>query len=419
MHILLIHQFFLEDHEGGGSRWNEMSRIWVEAGHQVTVLAGTMHYMQNNIDGKNFRLFEKTQNYNGVNVIRCHVSMHYHRGFAGRFWAYLSFIFSSCWAGVFHARANYDMILVTSPPLHAGVTALFLAWWKRIPIIMEVRDLWPESAIDTGILKSKFLIRLSFWFESLLYRKSKLINVLTPAFREVLINRKKINAEKIIEIPNAADFRLSELQMIDFNREEFRKELGLNDRFVIIYVGAHGIANCLEQILQTADILIDTNAFFLLIGSGGEKESLIVEAQRLQLNNVRFIDPVAKADIFKYILASDAGTSVLKNAETFKTVYSNKTFDYFACKRPVLMAIDGVSRKLVEQANAGIFVKPENPEDFALKIMTLMNNPELCQQLGVNGYYFAKKHFDRKILAQKYLQHLLDLNTTLKKNKAF
>lgn len=403
MHILLIHQFFLDDDDGGGSRWNEMSRIWTEAGHRVTVLAGMVHYMGGESDKYRGRYFHQSTNRAGVDVIRCHVSAQYNRGFLGRLWAYFSFTFSSIWGGVRRAKGTYDVIVVTSPPLFVGITAVVLSWWKRTPFVFEVRDLWPESAIDTGVLTNPLIIRFSYWFEGFVYKKARLINVLTPAFREALISKKNIPAEKIIFIPNAADFALSEKLLDTFDAEAFRRKQQLEGKFVITYVGAHGIANHLQQVLDTAELLTDTNVLFLLIGDGMKKKELITEARQRGLNNVRFVDSVPKQAVFRYILASDMGASVLKKVDTFKTVYSNKTFDYFSCKKPVLMAIDGVSRALVEEAGAGIFVEPENPADFAQKIRHYLQNPELVKAQGENGYHYAREHFDREKLALQYL----------------
>lgn len=406
MHILLIHQFFLKDDDGGGSRWNEMSRIWIEEGHQVTVLAGTVHYMGQKSDKTSARNFTKKINKDGVKVINCHVSESYNDGFYKKLWAFISFIFSSIYGGIFHAEDQYDLIIVTSPPLFVGITAVILSWWKRIPFLFEVRDLWPESAIETGVLKNKLLIRFAYWFEQYLYRKAKSINVLTPAFREILIQRKSVPAEKIIYISNGADFPLANRIRVDLDVAAFRNEHQLEGKFVIIYVGAHGIANHLIQIINAAGLLEDTNAYFLLIGDGQQKEELIRVAERCNILNIRFIDSVSKAEVFKYIHASDMGISVLKKAEIFKTIYSNKTFDYFSCKKAILMVIDGISRKLIEDANAGIFVEPENAEDLASKIRYYMRNPDLLRIQRENGYNYAKEHFDREILAKEYLNYL-------------
>jgi len=406
MHILLIHQFFLEDSEGGGSRWNEMSKIWSREGHKVTVIAGTAHYMDSDHGGNRKKFITEKINRDQVKVIRCRVSGKYNSNFAGRLWAYFSFTFSSIWAGIFYAKNKYDIILVTSPPLFVGITAVVLSRLKRIPYVFEVRDLWPESAIDTGVLTNKWLIWFACRFEQYLYKKALMINVLTPAFRDKLIKLKKVDPERIIYIPNAADFSISSQVAANFDREAFRREQGFENKFLIVYVGAHGVANHLIQILETAEILKNMNACFLLIGDGMQKKTLMHEARKRGLANVRFIHTVPKAEVFRYILASDMGTSVLKKADTFKTVYSNKTFDYFSCRKPVLMAIDGISRKLVENANAGVFIEPENPEDFAEKIVKYIGNPELIREQGDNGYHYAVKYFDRNVLALKYLKHI-------------
>lgn len=408
MRILLIHQFFLEDHEGGGSRWNEMSRIWTEQGHEITVLAGMTHYMGDAKSHYAGKYFHTSKNRDSVKVVRCHVTES-DKGFTSRVWSFLSFVVSGIFGGIFLAKEKYDMIIVTSPPLFVGLIAVFLSWWKNIPFVFEVRDLWPESAIDTGVLKNKYLIRFSFWFEKLIYRKAKGICVLTPAFQEILIKEKHINKDKIICIPNGADFIFSDELLTSFDSASFRKIHNLEYKFVITYVGAHGIANHLIQILETAEILLDMNVIFLLIGNGPEKDNLLKEANRRKLTNVRFIHSVSKREVFKYILASDIGTSVLKKTEIFKTIYSNKTFDYLSCKKPVLMAIEGISRELIEKADAGIFVEPENPEDFADKIRFYLNNTDLIKQQGENGYTYVKNHFDREVLAKVYLNYIRDL----------
>ncbi|AEI47287.1 glycosyltransferase family 4 protein [Runella slithyformis] len=406
MRILLIHQYFLEDNDGGGSRWNEMSRFWQAAGHEVTVIAGMVHYMGHRPDKYKGRYFLRETNRDGVQVIRCHVSESYNKSFVGRLWAYFSFTFSGIWGGLRYAGGRYDVIVVTSPPLFVGITAYVLSIFKRTPFVFEIRDLWPESAIDTGVLTSGILIRFAYWFEKFIYRKATLINVLTPAFREKLLTQKGIPDHKIIFIPNAADFSLSDELLTGFDVAQFKKKQDLDGKFVVTYVGAHGVANHLVQVLDTAELLKDTNVLFLLIGDGMMKKDLVAESQRRGLSNVRFINAVPKKDVFHYILASDVGASVLKKVDTFKTVYSNKTFDYMACQKPILMAIDGVSRQLVEEAQAGVYVEPENPSDFANKIRMYLENPDLGKQHGQNGYRYAKENFDRAVLADAYLGYL-------------
>lgn len=411
MRVLLIHQYFLETNDGGGSRWNEMSRMWALQGHSVTVLAGMVHYTTGlKLDKyKGKYIFNDVYPEGKIRVIRSHVSASYNTNFVGRLWGYFSFVFSSLYAGFFYAREKYDVIIVTSPPLFVGITAYVLSKFKKIPFIFEVRDLWPESAIDTGVVRNRIIIKLAYWFESFIYQKASLINVLTPAFRDALI-KKGVPANKIILIPNAGDFELVDNVAKDFDPVAFRTIHNVKeDVFIVIYVGAHGVANHLDQVLDTASILRKENVIFWLIGDGMEKNRLKSKTSQMGLSNIIFFDPVSKKEVFKYIMAANIGASVLKKADAFKTVYSNKTFDYMSCKKPILMAIDGVSRLLVEEADAGTFVEPENAADFAEKILFYLNNPDVVSRQGINGYQYAIDNFDRTILANRYMDFITKL----------
>ncbi len=411
MNILLIHQYFLEKEDGGGSRFNEMTNCWAKKGNKITVLAGMVHYTtgKKKTKYKGKYILEEPSFYENVDVIRCHVSESYNTNFMGRLWAYFSFVISSIYAGLFNAKGNYDVILVSSPPLFVGITAYLLSKLKKIPFVFEIRDLWPESAIDTGVLRNKTIIKFAYLFERFIYKRAKLINVLTPAFKDKLVTTKGIPKEKVIFIPNAADFSLAEEVQKDpsFNATNFKKSLGLENKFVITYVGAHGIANHLIQLIDAAEKLQNTNIVFQLIGSGMRKKFLQNEVLKRNLNNVIFREPVSKSEVFKYILSSNVGTSVLKNVETFKTIYSNKTFDYMSCKKPILLIIDGISRELIENSKCGIFAEPENISDIVNKSkeMSFIKKNDL-RQMGLNGYNYAVENFDRLKLSEKYIQKI-------------
>jgi glycosyltransferase involved in cell wall biosynthesis len=409
MKILLIHQYYLTKNAAGGTRFNEMVKDWAAKGNKITVLGG----MVNSKSGKKYEEYRnkfivKEKESDDLNVVRCHVSQAYNVNFIGRLWAYFSFVFSSIIAGLFYSRDKYDIIIVTSPPLFVGITAYLLSRFKRIPFVFEVRDLWPESAVDSGVLKNKFIIKLAYKFEAFLYKKAKLINVLTPAFRDKLINEKGVSSDKIIFVPNAADFQMSDkISKSDFDPLKLRNELKVKDNnLVFTYVGAHGRANNLIQIIKAAEILKEDDVEFWLIGDGMEKEMLKKEVIDRDCINVKFIHSMPKEEVLKYIMASDVGISVLKKVDTFKTIYSNKTFDYMSCKTPTLMAIDGVSRDLVESSNSGIYTEPENTDDFVEKVKYYLNNRQIIKEQGINGYNHAKKHFDRIFLAKDYIDKL-------------
>jgi glycosyltransferase involved in cell wall biosynthesis len=406
MRILLIHQYFLEEDDPGGSRWNEMTKTWTDAGQEVTVIAGMMHAngLEKRAEYKGKWFVKKKQG--KVTVHRTHVSESYNSGFLGRLWGYFSFMFSSLWAGLFHVKGKFDVVIITSPPLFVGASGYIISRWKRAPMVFEIRDLWPESAIDTGVLTNKWIIKMAYAFEAFIYKKAALINVLTPAFYNTLKEKKNVSERKLLMIPNAADFSLSEEVLNSFDREAFRRENNLEGKFVITYVGAHGVANHLEQLIDAAELLEDTNVLFLLIGQGMEKARLQKLAEDRKVKNLRFLDPVPKKEVFKFIIASEMGASVLKRVDTFKTVYSNKTFDYFSCKKPILMAIDGVSRELIEMAKAGTYVEPENTQEYNRIIREYLANSDRLIVEGENGYTYARENFDREVLAYKYLGEL-------------
>lgn len=408
MKILVLHQFYLEKSGGGGARFNEMTKVWGEQGHEVTVLAGMVNYITgkkpDKYKGKYFH--QDKDFYKGVDVIRSHVSEAYNVNFLGRLWAYFSFVFSSSYAGLFLAKKKYDVVIVSSPPLFVGITAYILKLFRGIPFVFEIRDLWPESAIDTGVVTNKQIIKFAYWFEAFIYKKASLINVLTPAFRDKLIQEKNIKSDKIIFIPNAADFSLAEELMKDFDVTNFRNKQSYQNKFIITYVGAHGVANHLIQVIDAAEKLQDTNVIFQLIGSGMQKKMLQDEVKKRDLTNVIFVDPVPKSEVYQYILASDMGASILQKNDTFKTIYSNKTFDYMSCKKPILLLIDGVSRSLVETADCGVFAEPENINEIVEKVNWCMVNQSKLPKMGENGYNYAKDHFDRIDLAKKYITEI-------------
>ena len=161
MKILLIHQYFLRHKGSGGSRFNEMAKIWTSQGHEVTVIAGMIFHNS----GKKYKDFEGkifcNESFDGIKIIRCHDSNGSQKSFFRRLIAYSMFTVTSIIAGIFYAKEKYDCIIVSSPPLFVGFSGVIISFIKRIPLVFEVRDLWPESAIDTGVLKNKLLIKFS------------------------------------------------------------------------------------------------------------------------------------------------------------------------------------------------------------------------------------------------------------------
>jgi glycosyltransferase involved in cell wall biosynthesis len=405
MKILLIHQYYMRNMDvPGGARWNEMTRVWVQKGHEVSVIASMYDIATaRKLPCYKGKIFRREKLDNGLDVIRVHTSERYDRNFFWRAWAYFTFVFFGFLGALFFAKGKYDVVLASSPPLLVGPLGISISFFKRCKFIFEVRDLWPESAIDTGAVTNPFLIKLMFWMEKCSYRYAEAINVLTPAFKEKLIKNKSIAEDKVWLIPNAADLELIKPGPKD---EKIIEKHSWQNKFVALYIGAHGRANCLWQLIEAAKILKDEPEFIIAcLGGGMERSSLIAEAEQFGLSNIQFLPVVSKKKVGSYIRTCDVSLVVLKKVDTFKTVYPNKMFDSMSAAKPIIIAIDGVARKLVvDDAKSGMYVEPENAREIADKIRFYCNSSEIAKQHGQNGYNFVREHFDRHKLAEKYIE---------------
>jgi glycosyltransferase involved in cell wall biosynthesis len=309
---------------------------------------------------------------------------------------------SSFWVGL--RVKGVDLVWGTSPPIFQGLTAWALARLKRVPLLFEVRDLWPAFAVAVGVLENKALIRASEWLEGFLYRGADLLVVNSPGFITHVETRAGVPVQLV---PNGADVEMFDP---DNTGERFRRQHGLARQFVALYAGAHGMSNDLEVVLGAADQLRDLDDLvFVLLGDGKEKPNLRARADALDLGNVRFLPSVPKYEMSDAVAAADACIAILKPIEMYKTVYPNKVFDYMAAGRPVLLAIDGVIREVVETAQAGVFVPPGDPQSLAGAIQSLYQDRQGARLLGENGRRYVATHFDRTALAEQ----LLDIITTL------
>ncbi|MEN8172547.1 MAG: glycosyltransferase family 4 protein, partial [Chloroflexota bacterium] len=287
-----------------------------------------------------------------------------------------------------------DLVWGTSPPIFQGVTAWMLARLKRVPFLFEVRDLWPAFAIAVGVLTNPILIAASSWLERFLYRRADTLMINSPGFHEHVQVR---GARNITLVPNGAD-----TSMFDLTNDgaDFKREHGLEGKYVALYAGAHGMSNDLDVLLSAADLLRDEpDIAVVLLGDGKEKARLQSRAAELKLENVTFVPPVPKTGMPDALAGTDACIAILKPIEMYKTVYPNKVFDYMAAGRPVILAIDGVIREVLESASGGIIVPPGDADALADAIRTLARDPKNGRILGGNGRRYIEAHFDRRVVA--------------------
>jgi glycosyltransferase involved in cell wall biosynthesis len=392
MHIVLIHQAFAALDEPGGTRHHELARELRKQGHEVTVIASPVSYLTGTQKSKRQR---KQIDDLGVTIIRSYTLPALHRSFIWRVFSFISFMVSSFFNGLFVRKV--DLVWGTTPPIFQGPTAWLLARIKGVPFLLEVRDLWPAFAVAVGVLKNKWLIKLSEWLEHFLYRHADHVIVNSPGFIEHVKSR---GAKQVTLVPNGADPAMFDPQSAG---ESFREQHRLSDRFVVLYAGAHGMSNDLGVVLEAASLLKgEEHIQIVLLGSGKEKANLQSEADQRNLENVLFLPPVSKLEMCDALAAADACLAILKPIEMYKTTYPNKVFDYMAAGRPVILAIDGVIREVVENANAGMSVPPGDPAALAGAIVELANQPALCRKMGMNGRKMVESHFSRKQLANQF-----------------
>jgi glycosyltransferase involved in cell wall biosynthesis len=394
MHVLIVHQAFASLDEPGGTRHHEFAHLLTANGHRVTVIASPVSY----ITGGKTSVSQAPEEGDQVRILRASVYAAHHKSFAHRVLAFITFMLSSFWLGL--RVKDVDLVWGTSPPIFQGLTAWALARLKGANFLFEVRDLWPQFAVAVGVLKGPLLIRAAEWLERFLYRRADRVMVNSPGFSQHVRGR---GASRVYLIPNGAD-----PSMFDPDEEgtAFRASHQLEGKFVALYAGAHGMSNDLGVALEAARILEGNDVQVVLLGDGKEKPILQARARELGLTNVTFADSMPKSGMPAALAAADACIAILKPLEEYKTTYPNKVFDYMAAGRPVVLAIDGVIREVVEAAGCGVYAQPGDPPALAAAIRAMAADREKARRMGIQGRAYLEEHFSRAAIGDQLL-HLL------------
>jgi glycosyltransferase involved in cell wall biosynthesis len=400
MHILIIHQAFASLQEPGGTRHAEFASLLAARGHRVTVIASPVSYITGNRTAPSS---QPGQGQTGqVRILRARVYSAHHRSFGHRVLAFVSFMLSSFWLGL--GVKDVDLVWGTSPPITQGLTAWMLARMKKARFLFEVRDLWPQFAIAVGVLRNPLLIALSEWLERFLYRHADRVMVNSPGFSQHVQDR---GAGRVGLVPNGADPAMFDLADLG---DEFRQTYDLSDRFIVTYAGAHGMSNDLGVVLDAARELQDRpEVQIVLLGDGKEKAHLVTRAQELGLKNVTFLPSLPKSQMPAALAGAHACLAILKPLDEYKTTYPNKVFDYMAAGRPVVLAIDGVIREVVEAADCGVFAQPGDPSALAEAIRSLAADRHKARQMGLRGRAYLETHFSRAVIGEQLLSLLEEM----------
>lgn len=401
MKILLINQAFVAPDEPGHTRHYELAQYLKSQGHQLVIIASDINYQTGKKISKH-KGIKLEQNIHGIQVMRAYILPALHRSYFWRIVSFFSFMLSSIWVAL--SVKNIDLVMGTTPPIFQALSAWFIAFLRRKPFLLEVRDLWPEFIVSMGVFKNPVLIRLARWLEKFLYNRADHILVNSPAYGQY-IHEKKIKTEKITFIPYGTDVEMFHPLNVG---SEVRRRLHLENKFVVLYAGALGQANDIQTVIRAASRLQnETRVQIVLFGDGKERKKLSEEAARSGLKNMTFAGVVPKNEMPQVLAAADVCLAILQDVPMFRTTYPNKVFDYMAAGKATILAIDGVVREVIEEAQAGVFVQPGNDEQLATTILELAHNPQKLNEMGSNARKYLLAHLDRREKLKETL-NLLD-----------
>ena len=404
IHLLLIHQVFMSHADTGGTRHIELGSRFRREGNQVTIVASDTVYHTGKLAVEKRSLVTESE-IDGIRVLRCLTYNGLHKNFKTRILAYFSFMFTSIVAAL--KAKDVDVVMGTTPPLFQCISAWLVAAIRRKPFLLEVRDLWPEFAIDAGVIKNPVLIWLSRLLERFLYHRADHILVNSPAYRDYMIDL-GYQPETVSLIANGVDPAMFDPAA---RGEKIRDEYNIGDRFLVLYAGAIGMMNNLETMIGAAELLRDDPRFvFMIVGDGKDRKKILELAASKNLENVIMAPPQPKSAMKDYLAAADACVAGLRNLKTMTTTYPNKVFDYMAAGRPTVLAIDGVIRKVVEDAKGGIFCQPGDSRAMADAICALGDNPVRAREMGVNARRFVAANFNRNHQAQDFVRLIKRMN---------
>lgn len=402
MRILFLTHYFPPEVNAPASRVHEMSRYWVKKGHEVTVISSIPN-CPNGIIYKGYqnRLHRQVEIIDGIRVIRVWTYIAANKGYIRRIINYISFMLTATLAGL--TLEKHDIIIATSPQFFCGWAGALIAKFKKIPFILEVRDLWPDSIVAVGAITNRMIIAFLEKIERALYSTATHIVTVGRGYKRNLV-AKGVDKNKITIISNGIDMQL-------FNSKnhpsEIRKRYNLDGSFVCGYVGTIGMACGLDVAVRAAQVLKDrghNRIKFMLVGDGSELRHLKIRTQQCGLDNIVFTGKQPRDAIPAFLASVDVCLVHLKKTDIFKSVIPSKIFEAAIMKRPIILGVEGDAAELIREASAGICIEPENAEDLIMAVLKLMGNAQSRKRYGHSGFAYVVKHFDRKVLANKYLK---------------
>jgi glycosyltransferase involved in cell wall biosynthesis len=401
MKILFLTHNFPPETNALASRTYEHAKLWVKMGHQVEVVTCAPNHPKGRLyPGYRNALFQR-ERMDGIDVVRVWTFLAANEGIILRSLNYLSFLLSGALQSVRLARP--DVVVSSSPQMFSGLVGYPVSRFKRVPWILEIRDLWPESIVAVGAVERGLFIRMLEAVERFAYRKADHIVSVTTSFLRHFEGL-RVPPDKVSVVTNGADLELFAEPVRD---AALAAELGLTGKFVAAYVGTHGMAHALSTVLQAADRLRDRDDIrFLLVGSGAEQASLREQRDAMKLANVVMLDQQPRSRMPAIWGLAGASIVHLRDTPLFRTVIPSKIFEAMAMGIPILLGVEGEAAAIVTDANAGVLFAPENAQALADAVRRLADDRSEAARLGENGRRAAREQFDRRMLAESYLELL-------------
>ena len=402
MRIAFICQYFVPEIGAPSARVSELCREWVRAGHDVTVVTGFPNHPTGIIPPEYRGAIFRRELLDGITVFRNWLYATPNEGFIKRTLSHLSFMLSALVLSTPRMR-GHDVIVVSSPAFFVVISAWFMSRLWRIPYVFEVRDLWPGIFVELGVLKNRIIIRALEAVEMFLYRQAAKVVVVTHSFRDILLRRGLADTH-VVTITNGVDCEAFRPGPRD---DEIRRAHGLDNTFVVLYIGAHGISHALSAVLEAARALeSDRDIAFVFVGEGAEKRMLMQKAEQQGLRNVRFVPGQPKHQVAAWYATADAALVPLRNIPLFETFIPSKMFEIMACARPIVGSVRGEARTILQKSGGALIVDPEDAAGIAAAVRSLHGNRALGARLGEAGRRFVEAQYDRRALANDYLRVL-------------
>lgn len=400
MKIVVVCHYFPPEIGAPSARIYEMARHWVELGNEVHVVTCFPNHPTGIIPEKYKGMKYMYELMDGIHVHRNYVYATSNKGFIKKTFGHISFMFSSVLISMKKIK-NPDVIITSSPTFFSMFSGYWYSLRKKAPFVLEIRDLWPAAMIELGVMKKGTITNILEKMELFFYRKSKRLIMVTKSFKDNVVNR-GIDGDKVYVITNGVNQDLFYPRGKD---ESIIEKYELQNKFVISYVGAHGISQNLSTVLKVAKALNeDKEIQFLFIGEGAEKDKLKKIAIEQKINNIMFIDSQPKEMIPKLYNTSDICLIPLKNIELFKTFIPSKMFEIMACGVPIVASVEGESADILNESKSALVVHPDNAEEIKEAILKLKDDKDLYKQMKENGPSFVEKNYSRKNLAEKYIE---------------